>query len=266
MQPARDLVGVLVEFTAGMQVGHDDLGGRHPLLVMNADRDAAAVIGDGARAVGVQGHGDGVAVAGERLVDRVVDDLVDHVVQAGAVIGVADIHARPLAHGVEAAQHLDRLRVVGRILAIAAPLPFGQRAVIGSRRYCRSAAAAPSAPSGSDAGMFAMSSLVEVSVRTGRGQVPSCTDRNWAAPPQRREQRGVGAGQPCLAVEPEHRLEQRRAAARVEMRRDLVEQQERRLAANRPLQPRMSQQDRDQQRLLFAGRGERRPACPSRPG
>ena len=43
-----------------------------------------------------------VAIAGQGLVDRVVDDLVDHVMQARAVVGVADIHARPLAHGVEA--------------------------------------------------------------------------------------------------------------------------------------------------------------------
>jgi hypothetical protein len=46
-------------------------------------------------------------VAGQRLVDGVVDDLVDHVVQARAVVGVADIHARALADGVEALQHLD---------------------------------------------------------------------------------------------------------------------------------------------------------------
>ena len=51
-------------------------------------------------------------VAGQRLVDGVVDDLVDHVVQAGAVIGVADIHARPLAHGVEALEDLDRFGAV----------------------------------------------------------------------------------------------------------------------------------------------------------
>ena len=60
-------------------------------------------------------------VAGQRLVDGVVDDLVDHVVEAGAVIGVADIHARPLAHRVEALEDLDRIRVViggdGRTLA-----------------------------------------------------------------------------------------------------------------------------------------------------
>ena len=55
---------------------------------------------------------DPVAIAGQRLVDRVVDDLEHHVVQAGAVVGVADVHARPLAHGLEASQHLDRVGVV----------------------------------------------------------------------------------------------------------------------------------------------------------
>jgi hypothetical protein len=57
-------------------------------------------------------------VSGERLVDRIVDDLVDHVVQARAVVGVADIHPRPLAHGVEALENLDRFRtVIGRHVA-----------------------------------------------------------------------------------------------------------------------------------------------------
>ena len=65
---------------------------------------------DRARAVGVERHRHLVGMAGQRLVDGVVDDLVDHVVQAGAVVGVADIHARPLAHGVEALEDLDRFR------------------------------------------------------------------------------------------------------------------------------------------------------------
>ena len=34
------------------------------------------------------------AVAGLRLVDRVVDQLEDHVVQTRGVVGVADVHAR----------------------------------------------------------------------------------------------------------------------------------------------------------------------------
>ena len=87
-----------------MELGHDDLGRRHAFLVMDIDRDAAAIVADGARAVGIERHRYGIAVAGQRLVDRIVDDLVDHVMQAGAVIGVADIHAGALAHRVEAAQ------------------------------------------------------------------------------------------------------------------------------------------------------------------
>ena len=51
-------------------------------------------------------------VAGERLVDRVVDDLVDHVMQARAVVGVADIHAGTLAHRIEALQDLDGFRAI----------------------------------------------------------------------------------------------------------------------------------------------------------
>ena len=71
-------------------------------------------------AVGVERHVDMVGMAGERLVDGVVDDLVDHVVQAGAVVGVADIHAGTLAHGVEATQHLD-----GPCAIFRGVVPFG---------------------------------------------------------------------------------------------------------------------------------------------
>ena len=107
VQAAGDLVGILVELTAGVQLGHDDLGRRNAFALVDAGRDAAAVVPDRHRAVGVERHRHRVGIAGERLVDAVVDDLVDHVMQAGAVIGVADIHARALAHGVEALQDLD---------------------------------------------------------------------------------------------------------------------------------------------------------------
>ena len=64
-------------------------------------------------------------VAGEHLVDGVVDDLVDHVVQAGAVVGVADIHARALADRVEALQDLDRFGAVFRLGSAPARAPSG---------------------------------------------------------------------------------------------------------------------------------------------
>ena len=109
-KPARHLVGILVELPAGMELRHDHFGGGDAFALVDLGRDAAAVILDRHRAVGVQRHQDLVAEAGQRLVDGVVDHLIDHVVQARAVVGVADIHARPLAHGIEAFQHLDRTR------------------------------------------------------------------------------------------------------------------------------------------------------------
>jgi hypothetical protein len=112
VQAARYLVGILVEFAAGMQLGHDDLGRGNALALVNVDGNAAAVVAHGDGAVGVEHDFHRGGVAGQRFVDGVVDDLVDHVMQAAAVIGVADIHARPLADGVEALQNPDRFRAV----------------------------------------------------------------------------------------------------------------------------------------------------------
>ena len=112
MQSARDLVRILIEFPAGVQVGHDDLGRRDAFAFVNVGRDATPVVAHRAGAVRIERDDHLFGEAGERLVDGVVDDLVHHVVQAGTVVGVADIHARPLAYGVEAFEDLDRFRIV----------------------------------------------------------------------------------------------------------------------------------------------------------
>ncbi len=117
VQAAGDLVGILVggvvELPAGMELGHDDLGGGDAFLLVNPGRDAAAIVLDRDRAVRVQGDQNPVAMAGQSLVDRIVRDLEHHVVEARAVVRVADIHARPLADRVEALQHLDGIGAVG---------------------------------------------------------------------------------------------------------------------------------------------------------
>ncbi len=111
VQASRHLVGVLIELAAGMQLGEHDLGSRALGIVvvvgLDAGGDAAPVVAHGARAVRVQRDRAFLGVAGQDLVDGVVDDLVDHVMQTRPVIGVADVHAGPLAHGIEPFQHLD---------------------------------------------------------------------------------------------------------------------------------------------------------------
>ena len=59
----------------------------------------------------VQRDVDPGAVAGHRLVDRVVDDLPDQVVQSGET-GGPDVHAGPLADRIEPFEDLDVLGVV----------------------------------------------------------------------------------------------------------------------------------------------------------
>ncbi len=82
VQPAGDLVGALLEFPAGMKLGHDDFGGGHAFFGVDAGWDAAAVVAHRRGAVRVQDHVDAVGMAGQCLVDGVVDDLMHHVMQA----------------------------------------------------------------------------------------------------------------------------------------------------------------------------------------
>ena len=112
MQPAGNLVGAAIELAAGVQRGEDHLGRRLALFVVNVHRHATAVVAHRDRFAGMDDHVDLIAVPAQGLVDGIVHQLLNHVVQTGAVVGVADVHARPLAHGVQAAQHLDAPRVV----------------------------------------------------------------------------------------------------------------------------------------------------------
>ena len=115
VQPARNLVSIgigVLELPAGVQLGHDDLRRRNAFLGVNPGRNPAAIVGHAHRAVGVEDDVDQVAIAGERLIDGIVRNLEHHVMQPRAIVGIADIHPRPLANGIEPAQHLDRIGVI----------------------------------------------------------------------------------------------------------------------------------------------------------
>ena len=93
---------------------------------MRIDRDAAAIVGDGQKAVGGKLDVDEGRVAGHRLVHRIVDHLGEEVMQR-LLVGAADIHARTPAHRLQPLQHLD----IGGVIALAAVL--GLRAALGRR-------------------------------------------------------------------------------------------------------------------------------------
>ena len=102
MQTAGDLVRRVVELTAGVQHGHDDLRCRDALFAVDVDRNTTAVVGDRHGFIRVNGHHDAIAISRKRFVDRVIHHFENHVVQSAAVVGIADVHSGPLTNGVEA--------------------------------------------------------------------------------------------------------------------------------------------------------------------
>jgi len=133
MQTARHLVSVaafvgVVELSAGVKLGHDHFGGGNPFLGVDIHRDAAPVVPDRDGIVGVDFHRDGRGMSRQSLVNAVVHDLIDHMVQARAVIGIADVHPRAFADGLQPLENLDRIRAVFagllRLLGHACPPVF----------------------------------------------------------------------------------------------------------------------------------------------
>src|SRR5256885_15631019 len=94
METATDLVATAAKLSARVQNGHHDFeGGKPRALMMLFYRNAAPVILDSHRAVGMDDDGDGVSIARHDFVNTVIDDFINEVVQA-ALVGCANIHAR----------------------------------------------------------------------------------------------------------------------------------------------------------------------------
>ena len=111
VQAARDLIGRVIELTAGVQDRHDDLERRDLFNRVLVDGDAAPVVDDRDGVVGVDRHLDLGAETGHGLVDGVVNDLPHQVMQtAGA--RRADIHARALTNGLETFENLNLAAIV----------------------------------------------------------------------------------------------------------------------------------------------------------
>src|SRR5258708_35018398 len=114
----RVVVGRVLEFPAGVELGHDDLGRRHAFTFVDPGRYAAAIILDRDRSIRVQLDENTVAMAGQCLVDRIVGDFEHHVVKTRPVVGIADVHAGAFAHRIEAFEDLDALGAIFILIGV----------------------------------------------------------------------------------------------------------------------------------------------------
>lgn len=96
VKPARYLVALAAELTAGVQLGHDDFQGGLAELRHYLYGDAATVVNYPYRAIRTDGDVDSRAKTCKRLVDGVVDDLIYQVVQSPGPRG-ADVHSGAFA-------------------------------------------------------------------------------------------------------------------------------------------------------------------------
>ena len=82
---------------------------------MNIDRNTAPIIAYAARPVRMQSNLDAVSVPCEAFINRIIDNFLDHMVQARAVIRIANIHARTLSNRVKAFKNFDAICAVIRL-------------------------------------------------------------------------------------------------------------------------------------------------------
>ena len=115
MKSTGNLVGVVIEFAAGMKFRQDDFGGSLPLLRHDLRGNAATVVGDGDRPVDVDADMNFGAVPRERFVDGVVDNFVDQVVKS-IDARRADVHRRALTNSLKSFKNLD---LIGTIAGFA---------------------------------------------------------------------------------------------------------------------------------------------------
>ena len=118
VQAAGNLVSPAAEFAARVQHGqaHLDRGAVH--LGVDPHREAAAVVHNGHGAVLIERHQNIFAIAGQRLVHGVVNDLIDQMMQS-ALVGGAYIHTGAAAHGLQALKHLYLTLVIVVFLIVS---------------------------------------------------------------------------------------------------------------------------------------------------
>ena len=110
VQTTAGLVGGIIEFTAGMK-SREYQALRTDSFFVHSHGNTTSVIFHGCGAVGFQCHLYRITISGQMLVHRVVNNLIDKVVQALAG-DTADVHAGTLADGFETFQHGNAVGII----------------------------------------------------------------------------------------------------------------------------------------------------------
>jgi hypothetical protein len=80
VETAGDLVSALTEFTAGVEVSHDEFEGRDLIFWVDIDGDTAAIVFGGTGAIEMERDGNIFAMTGEGFIDGIIDDFEDAMV------------------------------------------------------------------------------------------------------------------------------------------------------------------------------------------
>jgi hypothetical protein len=90
---------------------------------VHVDRYAAAVVLDRAAPINMNANRNCIASAGKGFVNRVVQNLINKMVQA-ALLTVAYVHLRPFAHSLKARKNLYVAGIVTMVFHISVLLPL----------------------------------------------------------------------------------------------------------------------------------------------
>ena len=102
VQTAGNLIRILVEFSARMQLSHNDFRCGNTFFLVQIRRNAATVVPYRNGTVGIDNDIRLCAISRQSFVNRVIQNFVHHMVQSRSVIRIADIHPRTFAHRVKA--------------------------------------------------------------------------------------------------------------------------------------------------------------------
>ena len=106
VKPSRIFVSSLPELTTGVQIGQNQLNGRHLEFGVHVHRDTSTIVTDGHRPIDVDGYLNFGAKTGQMFVNGIVQNFENTMMQS-SFIRVTDIHARALSDRFKAFQFID---------------------------------------------------------------------------------------------------------------------------------------------------------------